>query len=67
MNFFCFKLLYRIVTKPPIVNIDPEKQLVAQGSLAIIKCTSPSDPNKPITWHKVGENITSGVQVHNLK
>ncbi|XP_050533162.1 basement membrane-specific heparan sulfate proteoglycan core protein-like isoform X14 [Daktulosphaira vitifoliae] len=48
---------------PPNLRIDPEKQMVAQGTSAEFRCFSTSDPNIKIEWIKIHEELPSYAQI----
>ncbi|KAK7602792.1 hypothetical protein V9T40_006766, partial [Parthenolecanium corni] len=54
---------YQGEPKVPVISIEPESQTVPQGQLAVIRCTSSSDPTATVTWRKVNDNMTAGVQI----
>jgi hypothetical protein len=48
---------------PPSLRIEPEKQIVPQGTLAELRCLSTTDPNIQVQWFKINENLTPNVQI----
>ncbi|XP_029344965.1 basement membrane-specific heparan sulfate proteoglycan core protein isoform X9 [Acyrthosiphon pisum] len=48
---------------PPSLRIEPDKQIVPQGTLAELRCLSTTDPNLQVQWFKINENLTSNVQI----
>ncbi|XP_044017592.1 basement membrane-specific heparan sulfate proteoglycan core protein-like isoform X4 [Aphidius gifuensis] len=43
---------------PPMINVEPEKQIVQQGKIAEIKClVNDRDPNVEVKWFKYGEQV----------
>lgn len=48
---------------PPSLRIEPDKQIVPQGTLAELRCLSTTDPSLQVQWIKINENLTPNVQV----
>ncbi|XP_049843588.1 basement membrane-specific heparan sulfate proteoglycan core protein isoform X30 [Schistocerca gregaria] len=48
--------------QPPVVSIEPERQTVAQGSLAELRCVASGEPTPAITWSKANEELSSSSQ-----
>ncbi|XP_060879809.1 basement membrane-specific heparan sulfate proteoglycan core protein isoform X8 [Metopolophium dirhodum] len=48
---------------PPSLRIEPDKQIVPQGTLAELRCLSTTDPNLQVQWFKINENLTPNVQI----
>lgn len=42
-----------------MLSVQPERQTVAQGSSAVIRCFASDDPNARVTWRKVNDNLPS--------
>ena len=47
---------------PPTVRIEPDRQIVSQGSSAELRCLAVGDPTPSVRWTKVGEDLSSSVQ-----
>uniref|UniRef100_A0ABM0MP99 Basement membrane-specific heparan sulfate proteoglycan core protein-like n=1 Tax=Saccoglossus kowalevskii TaxID=10224 RepID=A0ABM0MP99_SACKO len=47
----------------PSVSIEPNRQIVTQGSTAILRCITEGDPKPSITWSRAGGELTSNHQV----
>ncbi|KAL6957331.1 Basement membrane-specific heparan sulfate proteoglycan core protein, partial [Sarracenia purpurea var. burkii] len=48
---------------PATLTIEPERQTVAQGTVAKITCLVGDDPNARVTWRKANENLPSYSEV----
>ncbi|XP_050052982.1 basement membrane-specific heparan sulfate proteoglycan core protein-like isoform X1 [Aphis gossypii] len=48
---------------PPSLRIEPDRQIVPQGTLAELRCLSTTDPNLQVQWFKINENLTPNVQI----
>ncbi|XP_065222037.1 basement membrane-specific heparan sulfate proteoglycan core protein isoform X4 [Planococcus citri] len=48
--------------RPALLTIEPERQTVAQGTLAKISCIVGNDPNARVTWRKANENLPAYFQ-----
>lgn len=56
------KLVY-FCRRPPLLTIEPERQNVAQGTVAVIRCIATDDPSARITWRKVTDTLPTYAQV----
>ncbi|CAG2056707.1 unnamed protein product [Timema podura] len=48
---------------PPTVRIEPDRQTISQGTRAELRCQASGDPAPQVRWTKVGEELSSLIQV----